>query len=358
MFIRDAWYMVGWAQDFPEAKLVPFTLLSEKLVIFRKSDGSLAALADRCSHRLAPLSLGRLECDQIRCMYHGLKFDSKGCNTEVPFGGRASPTMNVRSYPIAERHSGVWVWMGETEKADVDQIPPFVGVDHPDWALAPGRMDYKANYRLVNDNLLDLSHVTFVHKDSFLSGRGYNPKTIDAARPTVSALPNGVQVQRLASSVPVVQFLAHRFEPGLMCDQVMRYDFLLPGVFLMRHTMYPEGALARAKALGLPDGTVSETPLYDQFTCQAVTPITETSTCYFWAFGPWERAREDKDLFATLGIQAFEEDRMMVEGQQEIIDGSPGERMKLLAMDGAAVIYGRLEAQRMEAGRTDAQLAA
>ena len=112
--------------------------------------------------------------------------------------------------------------------------------------------------------------------------------------------------------------------------------------------MYPDGALSRAKAAGLPEGTTDEAPLYDQLTCQAVTPITERSTCYFWAFGPWSKASEDRELFATLGRQAFEEDRVMVEGQQSIIDSDPSQKMKLLAIDGAAVMYRKLETQRIQ----------
>ena len=355
MFMRNTWYMVGWSRDFHSGKLVPFTLLNEKIVLYRKTDGSMAALADRCSHRLAPLSQGCLEGDDVRCMYHGLKFDSGGRNIEVPFGGRPLPVLNVRSYPVEERYSGVWVWMGDPEKADASRIVNFVGIEDPAWAIAPGRMDYNANYRLVNDNLLDLSHVSFVHRDSFLGGRAYRPDTVDTARPTVTALENGVRVQRFAPSVPTMQMIKERFPKGQMCDQVQAYDFLVPGIFLMRHTMYPEGALARAKAQGLPEGTVHEEPLYDTFTCQAVTPLTDKTTCYFFAFGPWSKAPEDTQLFADLGLEAFSEDRVVVEGQQRVMESAPEQKMKLLALDGAAVLYWRIVDKLMQADQAPAE---
>jgi phenylpropionate dioxygenase-like ring-hydroxylating dioxygenase large terminal subunit len=78
MFLRNCWYAAGWSKDFAVEQLYAVTILNEPIVIYRKEDGAPAALQDRCCHRLAPLSMGRLEGENLRCMYHGLKFAPSG----------------------------------------------------------------------------------------------------------------------------------------------------------------------------------------------------------------------------------------------------------------------------------------
>jgi vanillate O-demethylase monooxygenase subunit len=334
--------MAGWARDFTEGKLVPVTMLGEKIVIFRKSDGSMSALADRCSHRLAPLSLGRVECDKVRCMYHGVKFDCEGNVVEVPFGGRATPAMKVRHYAAADKHSAIWVWMGEPSEADINLIPPFIGIDAPEWAMLPGQMEYKAHFRLINDNLLDLSHVTLVHMNSFLAGRAPDKSAVDQAKPTLTVLPNGVRVERVVEGVGPMQMIRDRYDEDFKVDQIQAYDFLVPGIFLMRHTMYPLGTVAQMRATEKSADELGIEPLYDNFTCQAVTPIDAKHTRYFYAFGPWATAKEDREMFADIGYRAFCEDKVIIEGQQEVIDASPGHPMRLLPFDAAPVRFNRI----------------
>ena len=166
MFVRNCWYMAGWSRDFARDELKPVTMLNEAIVLYRKSDGGLVALQDRCCHRFAPLSLGRIEHDNLRCMYHGLKFAPSGECLEIPGQSKIPPQAFVRSYPVVEKYSGAWIWMGDPARADESLVPEFVGVDDPRWAMLPGRMDYNANYMLINDNLLDLSHIPFLHRYS------------------------------------------------------------------------------------------------------------------------------------------------------------------------------------------------
>ena len=86
MYVRNSWYMAGWARDFVADTPQAITLLDEPLVIYRQSDGRLTAMEDRCCHRLAPLSHGRVEGNDLRCLYHGLKFAPNGtCNRTFSF---------------------------------------------------------------------------------------------------------------------------------------------------------------------------------------------------------------------------------------------------------------------------------
>ena len=184
MFVRNCWYMAGWSRDFGRDELKAVTMLNEQIVIYRKNDGGLVALQDRCCHRFAPLSLGRIENDDLRCMYHGLKFAPSGKCIEIPGQSKIPPQACVRAYPITDKYSGAWVWMGEPALADESLIPDFVGIDDPRWAMLPGRMDYNANYMLINDNLLDLSHIPFLHRYSL--GASLTPEGV--SRPTVTRL--------------------------------------------------------------------------------------------------------------------------------------------------------------------------
>ena len=127
MFVRNCWCMAGWSRDFGRDELKPVTMLDEQIVIYRKNDGGLVALQDRCCHRLAPLSLGRIENDDLRCMYHGMKFAPTGRCIEIPGQSKIPPQACVRAYPIADKYSGAWVWMGKPALADESLIPEFVG---------------------------------------------------------------------------------------------------------------------------------------------------------------------------------------------------------------------------------------
>src|SRR5271165_7220434 len=123
MFLRNCWYVAGWSHHFAEDALVARTMLDEPIVLYRKRDRTVVALEDRCCHRLAPLSLGRREGDDLRCMYHGLKFGPDGRCKEIPGQAAIPAKAAVRGYPVVERGSWIWVWMGEAARADVAQIP-------------------------------------------------------------------------------------------------------------------------------------------------------------------------------------------------------------------------------------------
>ena len=112
-YLRNAWYMAGWSRDFPAGKPVPAMLLEEPLVFYRQTDGRLVALEDRCPHRFAPLSKGQVEGDDLRCLYHGVKFNGAGLCVELPGSSSRPKALCARAYPVVERQSAVFVWMGK-----------------------------------------------------------------------------------------------------------------------------------------------------------------------------------------------------------------------------------------------------
>lgn len=163
-FVHDAWYAAGWTAELDE-RAHAITVLDQPIVLFRTAaDGRLNALSDACPHRFAPLSLGTLLPDRIVCPYHGLQFGGSGACLHNPHGKGAVPqSLAVRSWPVAERYGMAWVWMGDAAAADHALLPPLAALEDPALSWIYGELMVDANYQLVLDNLLDLTHVEFLH---------------------------------------------------------------------------------------------------------------------------------------------------------------------------------------------------
>jgi phenylpropionate dioxygenase-like ring-hydroxylating dioxygenase large terminal subunit len=311
MFVKNCWYVAAWSAEISDSGMTSLTIANEPLLLYRTSAGEVVVLEDRCCHRQAPLSRGRREGDNIRCMYHGLKFEPSGRCIEIP-GQEAIPERaRVRRFPAADRHSWVWVWMGDAALADPALIPAAVGLDDPAWSLRHGRIDYQANHMLIHDNLCDFSHIAYVHEKTFGGGDDRIAKT----RPKISTLPRGIRVERWSLNAPM-----RNYAGGVSGqDRWMRYDYLVPGVLLMRTESHPPGAAAR-----FGNGEPQDTPLHATFTSQAVTGMTDRTSRYFYSWGPRACEAQEQpqmpDLMFNLAVRAFEEDRQMIEAQQRNLD--------------------------------------
>ncbi|GAB7540486.1 aromatic ring-hydroxylating dioxygenase subunit alpha [Cupriavidus sp. 8B] len=329
--------MAGWSTEFTEDAIVPFTVMDEPLAIYRKTDGSLAALEDRCCHRLAPLSVGRKEGDELRCMYHGLKFAPDGRCTEVPGQERISPRVCVRAYPIVEKHGAAWVWMGAPEKADVTLVPPIIGPDNPEWAMVCSTFDMDANAELVSDNLLDLSHAPFVHEATFGASDPIALKMMkeSESRRGVTQLDRGVRAERWQVGRQSNPYFGAR--PS---DDKVVSTFLVPGVFILTIHSYEPGVLDRNTG-----SDVAETPIFARCTNQMITPISQNKSRFFFNFGPWAAAGNLKEHCFGIADAAFQEDKAIIQAQQDMIHRSPGRKMVLLPMDQPIVRYNEIYAR-------------
>jgi vanillate O-demethylase monooxygenase subunit len=165
-YLRNAWTVAAWNHELVPGELLARTLLDEPLVLYRDASGAPRALTDRCPHRFAPLSMGKL-CDggaSVECPYHGLRFDGGGACMHNPHGdGKIPQAAKVRSHPVVERWSAVWIWLGDAQRADPGQIPALPFNDPEHWAVGTGSMTIDAPYELEIDNILDLSHIEFMH---------------------------------------------------------------------------------------------------------------------------------------------------------------------------------------------------
>ncbi|MEO7337026.1 MAG: aromatic ring-hydroxylating dioxygenase subunit alpha [Caldimonas sp.] len=328
MFIRNCWYVIAWDHEIEGDAFFSRTVLKEPILVYRLAGGGYVALEDRCCHRLAPLSLGRREGDCVRCGYHWLKFDPSGKCVEVPGLDRVPDPARVRTYPLAVRNKWIFVWMGDPQKADEALLPDNFSCDHPEWRNKPGYLHYDTDYRLICDNLLDFSHLSYVHEKT-LGGSA----AIAQARAKIEPVPRGIRVTRRVHDVPAPPFYQRfrRFETNL--DRWFIYDFVLPGTLLMHSGGRPVADAA--------DDMRNAVQLHS---CQTLTPETETSTHYF--FQQSHRAGEGDErivqsIYDSL-VGAFNEDRDMISAQARNIALNPAARMMPLAIDSALLQFRRL----------------
>jgi len=331
-YVKNAWYVAAWEQDVAPAQPLAITILGERIVLYLSESGRHVALEDRCVHRLAPLSLGRCEGDRLRCMYHGLLFDPDGKVVEIPGQELVPAKARVRSYPVVERHSWIWVWMGEPALADESLVPPAVGFDNPDYILGRGFLDYEAEARLINDNLLDFSHLTFVHAQSFQAG----PQFAET-QARITPLDRGIRYERWVENT---RGSSSRKSDQPM-DNFMIYDFLIPGVLLMTSGVFPLGS---AKALDFKAPDMADSVAGVTFTSQAVTPMRDKTARYFFSWGPRRDHGDEalRDSLMKLADQAFAEDKTIIEAQQKVIDDTPNPQIMPTAHDRAVTLFNRL----------------
>jgi phenylpropionate dioxygenase-like ring-hydroxylating dioxygenase large terminal subunit len=317
MFVRNCWYVAAWDFDVPVGRPYALTIADEAVVLFRTENGGIAALEDRCCHRFAPLSMGRVEdgC-YLRCMYHGLKFDANGMCIEIPGQDKIPATARVRAFPAVERHSWVWLWMGDPDKADDSLIPEAVGFDDPEYVLRAGHIDYQAYYQLINDNLTDFSHLSYVHANSFGATDAWAN-----SRPHVRRIDRGIRVSRWLLQKDAMREGKAAGMKGTDGALWQTYDFLAPGILLMYSATY-SAEMMPADGVSPPEGE----PISANFTSQAVTPMRGNTARYFYSWGPRRKdgGEEMADQMFAVAQMAFAEDREIIEAQQRVIDLKPG----------------------------------
>ena len=304
-FLRNSWYVAMWGENLAPGDLRARTLLNEPVVFFRDEAGRAYALADMCPHRFAPLHRGKLvDGNRLQCAYHGLEFDCTGACVHNPHG--APPDVAVRCYPLEERHSILWIWMGDTEQADAKVIPAFPYLD-PDADVQISQRDgirMEAAYDLITDNLLDLSHVSFLHE-----GILGNDETNDAE----------IKVERQGDRLFVRRLMADVPAPGLF-DLLYRRD---GGRVDLWNDMRWDAPGCMMNDAGVTEPGGEKEAGTGIFGHHFLTPETESTTHYHFAAvlqnprpAPPEIADEVREKLTELRRIAFaEQDAPMIEAQ-------------------------------------------
>ena len=333
MWVRNAWYVAAWDHEIGLGRIAARTVIDQPLALYRTQAGEIVVLEDRCCHRFAPLSLGRLEGDDLRCMYHGLKFAPDGRCIEIPGQPLIPKSACVRRYPVQVVGSWVWVWMGDAAAADPRKIPPSVALEDRAYRLRSGQLDYDAHYLLIDDNLLDLSHLSFAHEKTL----GLNMPQWADNRPTVTPIENGLRMERWLRNHATAGFMK---KLGERVDVWNAYDFVFPGVFLQRTVFFP---------LGTPEPTAA--PLFYRVDEQAVTPMTQRTSRYFYAAGARAGDITDDRVERLFDVTkaAFQEDKMIIEAQQKLIDLDPGRAMLPTSLDAGPTRFRKMVAEMVTA---------
>lgn len=319
----NAWYAAAWDTELKH-ELLPRTICGENLVFYRKSDGSLAALQDACWHRLVPLSKGRLEGDEVACGYHGLVYDADGRCVHMPSQQTINPVACVRSYPVVERHRFAWVWMGDPALADPSTIPDMRWNDDPGWAGEGRTIMAKCNYKLVVDNLMDLTHETFVH------GSSIGDRSVAEAPFEVTHSDRGATVTRWMIDIEPPPFWAAQLgKPGRV-DRWQIIHFEPPATIVIEVGVAPHGT-------GAPEGDRSQG--VEGRVLNTMTPETQTTSHYFWNFvRSYDLQSQKRTIDIREGVTGiFSEDEEVLEAQQRAIDENPGRVFYNLNLDGGAM---------------------
>lgn len=320
MFIKNTWYVAAEPQEIGRQ---PFArkICGEDIVFWRMEDGTAVAMEDRCCHRRLPLRKGVVTGDRLQCYYHGLEFDGAGACQHVPGQNTVPPDAKVRTYPLVEKYNWLWIWVGDPALADESKIVPYPWKDSDDWGSKGTYFHVKCDYRLIVDNLLDLTHLAFVHASTI-----GNQAVAEAAKIRTLREDGSVTVARwtVQEPPPPTYQKAGGFAPDQLVDRWQIIEWRPPGFVRLFTGASPDGA--EGNEFGFTD---IETPTPEGGlglrNLNAVTPETETTCHYFW--NQCQDAQPANDQFTEMVFQqiytAFHQDWEVFEIQQENWDDQP-----------------------------------
>lgn len=340
MFLMNTWHMAAWAEQVPPGELLARTIMDEPVVLFRDASGAAVAMEDRCPHRFAPLSRGRLTEGRIACGYHGLEFEGTGACVRNPHGsGKIPAAARTRTYPLVARHSILWIWMGDPAAADPMLIPDFGVLDDVSSASVVRRdsMVMDVPYELIVDNLLDCSHVCYLH-EGILGNQDMVPVRTSIAQRDGG---DGFTVSRFMPDVPIPRMFALWYQrDDVQVDTWSDITWFAPACMLLE-TGVTEVGRPRAEGTGMTSVHI-------------LTPETKETANYFfsgrrWGIRPGTETEEMRQEISDLRRFAFEEqDEPMIRAQHRIMRMTPPTaRPVMLETDVGVVRWRRTMEKRM-----------
>lgn len=302
--LHNHWYAAGLAEEFgtePKAR----TLLDESIVFYRTGSGELTALQNRCLHRSFPLSESTVDGDNIVCGYHGACYSPEGQVLRVPSQANP-PNISLRKFPVREVGPLVFIWMGEGEP-DEARFPEVSHLADPAFRTIHGAYHVEGSYLLMQENLHDLSHLAYLHRESFQIDDQFfdNPVEIETTERGVVAKRTHLYNQRVFLPPSVLEALGD--------DPVWRYDT----------TVSPSPALNEAYIVtGRGENEGDDDAPMQQYIMHFLTPETK-STCHYWYAVSLDHGIEDDMYFemAPMGFEmGFVEDIKACKDMQELLE--------------------------------------
>lgn len=329
-FVKNAWYAAAWKHELADGP-VGRVLLGEPVVIYQTSDGEVAALRDVCPHRAVPLSLGTVVGDRIRCPYHALEFDPTGVCRHNPHVKGRPDGISTPSFPAVSRYGVVWVWFGDPDKADKAEIPQYEWFEQPDtYAVGHGYTKVDADYRLIMDNLLDLAHAEYLHLDTVGSPGASEVEIAEIVRDGIE-----VSVNSTYPDLPPSAIFKPVWTQTERVDQYQNMNWRPASNLILDLGIKPPGA-EKSEGWHVPSAHI-------------LTPETETTTHYFWAFAR-NFAIDDPAVTEAIihfgGIAFGQEDKPMIEAAQTTLSRTTARLLNFTIGDrGSALV--RKEIDRM-----------
>jgi phenylpropionate dioxygenase-like ring-hydroxylating dioxygenase large terminal subunit len=323
-FLENFWYAAGWSSEIT-AKPLARRILDRPVALFRTESGKAAAFDDCCPHRMVPLSRGTVEGESLRCGYHGLRFDCSGQCVEVPGQVNIPPRAKVTSHALVERWNLAWIWMGDAAAANEELIPALPWLTATDWAYSHGCITYACNYVLLLDNLIDLSHTTFVHRQTI--------GTDDVARTPIKTTSGAAHVlveRHMTDTEPSIMYRKAGGFTGKV-DRWQKIAFTPPTNIIIDAGAVPAGTGDTKRGIGTR-------------IINLITPETPTSTFHFWAFAR-DFKLDDPSMTKYLGdavMITFNEDKLLIDDQQRNVDARPRQRMLDNTADTGVVLARRI----------------
>jgi phenylpropionate dioxygenase-like ring-hydroxylating dioxygenase large terminal subunit len=275
--VTNQWYVAAYGREVGRREdggdLFSRTICGESVLFWRTEAGEVTAMSDRCVHRRFPLSRSpsHLLGDTVVCGYHGFTYGSDGVCVAVPGQARIPRTARLKAYPVVEQDGFVWIFVGDPDRADSTRIPRAPWLDSAGWTTVSGMEPLSARASLLVDNLMDLSHETYLHG-------GY------IGTPEVAETPITTEVDDDAGIVYVSRHMDDAECPPFYAKstgiqgRITRWqdiEFTPPCLYTLHSRIAPAGVLPKE------DGT--DPDAFHVEVVYAITPETETSTHDFWA---------------------------------------------------------------------------
>lgn len=327
MFLRNQWYVAARSEEVGRNLLARY-ILNEPVLLYRSEAGEAIAIEDRCCHRNVPLSIGKLVQDEVQCGYHGLVFDRNGRCVFMPGQEKIPAAAKIKSYPLVERWKMIWIWTGDPSQADESRLPDFSIIDRGGWASVGARVDIKANYLFGVDNLLDLSHLSYVHERTI--------GTLDVARHPVATTRHGdsVKVTRWMLNVPPPPTF---IKLGGFDGNIDRWQ-----IATAAPPCYVWLEVGGAKVgTGAMEGDRSQG--IERWNLNVVTPETEKTAHLFWTEVRNFKI-DDPETTKILKAQidaTLEEDAEVLAAQQRTVDALPNAKTVDITFDAGSVAFRR-----------------
>ncbi|OLL31594.1 Rieske (2Fe-2S) protein [Burkholderia sp. SRS-W-2-2016] len=332
MFPRNAWYVACMPDEITD-KPLGRQICGEQMVFYRNAEGAVTALEDFCPHRGAPLSLGFVRDGTLVCGYHGLEMGCQGKATGMP-GQRVNGFPAIRNFPVIERYGFVWVWPGDAAQADPAKLHHLEWAESSEWAYGGGLYHINCDYRLMIDNLMDLTHETYVHANSI------GQKEIDEAAPKTVAEDDTVRTSRFMENVGAPPFWKMALRGNGLADDVPVDRWQICHFTPPSHVLIEVGvAHAGHGGYDAPADKKASSIVVD-----FITPETETSIWYFWGMARNFRPN-DAELTASIREgqgKIFSEDLDMLERQQQNLLRWPERNLLKLNIDAGGVMSRRV----------------